>query len=140
MLALQKYHMNMPFHRQEHFQSSIGFPIPASTQWQLMEKLASCVLLIFPTMENLAANGELIHNDDTVLRIVDLIHHNRLNPEQKKTDMFTIGIMDQNGAYKSALFYNSKRHSGKNMERLLDKRDKHQGSVIHREFPRCASG
>ncbi len=117
MLALQKYHMAMPFHRQEHFQSLIGFPIPASTQWYLMEELASSALLVFPTLERLAANGELIHNDDTVLRIVDLIHHNRLNPEQKRTGIFTTGILAQNGAYKIALFYNSKRH-------------KNQGNVI----------
>ncbi len=32
MLTLQKYYMAMPFHRQEYFQSLIGFPIPASTQ------------------------------------------------------------------------------------------------------------
>lgn len=130
MLALQKYHMAMPFHRQKHFQSLIGFPIPASTQWQLMEELASSALLVFPTLERLAANGELIHNDDTVLRIVDLIYHNRHNPEEKRTGMFTTGILAQNGAYKIALFYNSKRHSGENMERLLDKRHKNQEKVI----------
>ncbi|WP_115711621.1 hypothetical protein [Legionella sainthelensi] len=45
MLALQKYYMAMPFHRQEYFQSLIGLPIPASTQWQLMEELAGCALL-----------------------------------------------------------------------------------------------
>ncbi|WP_165482613.1 hypothetical protein [Legionella santicrucis] len=46
MLALQKYYMAMPFHRQEYFQSLIGFPIPASTQWQLMEELAGCDLVL----------------------------------------------------------------------------------------------
>lgn len=72
----------MPFHRQEYFQSLIGFPIPASSQWQLMEELAVCALLVFPALEELAANGSLIHNDDTVLRIVDTIHHNRQNPDK----------------------------------------------------------
>ncbi len=56
----------MPFHRQEYVQSLIGLPIPASTQWQLMEELAGCALLVFPALEILAANGSLIHNDDTV--------------------------------------------------------------------------
>ncbi len=32
MLALQKYYLRMPFHRQDYFQSLIGLPIPASTQ------------------------------------------------------------------------------------------------------------
>lgn len=130
VLALQKYYMAMPFHRQAYFQSLIGFPIPASTQWQLMEELASCALLVFPTLEKIAANGSLIHNDDTTLRIVDLIRRNRQNPEQKRTGIFTTGILAQNGAHKIALFYNSNRHSGENMERLLDKRDKGIGKVI----------
>ena len=45
MLALQKYYMAMPFHRQEFFQSLIGFPIPSSTQWQLRDKLTHLLLL-----------------------------------------------------------------------------------------------
>ncbi|HIG0326666.1 TPA: IS66 family transposase [Legionella pneumophila] len=130
MLALQKYHMAMPFHRQEHFQSLIGFQLPTSTQWQLMKELTFSALLVFPTLENLAANGHLIHNDDTVLRIVDIIRYNRQNPGQKRTGMFTTGILTQNGIHKIALFYNSKRHSGENMERLLDKRDKNKNQVI----------
>lgn len=130
MLALQKYYMAMPFHRQEYFQSLIGFPIPSSTQWQLMEELAGCALLVFPALEEIAANGSLIHNDDTVLRIVDTIQHNRLNPDKKRTGMFTTGILAQNGSHKIALFYNSQRHSGENMELLLHKRNKNNGKVI----------
>lgn len=130
MLALQKYHMAMPFHRQAHFQSLLGFPLPASTQWQLIEELGNCALSVFPLIEKMAANGNLIQNDDTFLRIVDVIRHNRQNPDEKRTGMFTTGILSHNDAYKIALFYNSKRHSGENMERLLDKRDKHQGTVI----------
>jgi transposase len=93
----KKYYMAMPFHRQEYFQSFIGFPIPASLQWQLMEELA--------------ANCSVIHNDDTVLRIVDTIRHNRQNPDKKRTGMYTTRIWAQNDAHQ-ALFYNS----GENLE------------------------
>ncbi len=85
MLVLQKYYMAMPFHRQEYFQSLIGFPLAASTQWQLIEELACCALMVFPVLEKIAANGSLIHNDDTVVRIVDVIHKNGQNPGQKRT-------------------------------------------------------
>ncbi|CDZ76622.1 Transposase IS66 family protein [Legionella massiliensis] len=130
MLTLQKYYMAMPFHRQDYFQSLLGFPIAASTQWQLMEELVSCVLLVFPALEKMAANCSLIHNDDTVVRIVDVIRNNRQNPGQKRTGMYTTGILAQNGAHKVVLFYNSKRHLGENMARLLNKRDKNKGQVI----------
>ncbi|WP_341785344.1 hypothetical protein [Legionella longbeachae] len=99
--------MAMPFNRQEYFQSLIGFPIPSSTQWQLMEELAGCALLVFPALEIIAANGSLIHNDDTVLRIIDTIRHNRLNPDKKRTGIYTTVLLAQNSAHKIALFYNS---------------------------------
>jgi transposase len=44
--------------------------------------------------------------------------------------MFTTGILAQNSSHKIALFYNSQRHSGENMERLLHKRNKNNGKVI----------
>ena len=40
-------------------------PLPASTQWQLVEEVGGAALLVFPTLEKIAANGELIHNDDS---------------------------------------------------------------------------
>ncbi len=110
----------------EQLESStlIDFPIPASPKWQLMEEPAGCALLLFPVLEELAANGSFIHNDDTVLRIVDTIRHNRQNPDKKRTGMYTTGILAQNGAHKIALFYNSQSLSGENMDRLLNKRHK----------------
>ena len=93
-----------------------------------MEELAGCALLVFPALEELAANGSVIHNDDTVLRIVDTIRNNRQNPDKKRTCIYTTGILAQNGTHKIALFYNSQRHSGENMERLLNKRHKNNGN------------
>jgi hypothetical protein len=58
-----------------------------------MEELAGCELLVFPALEELATNGFFIHNDDTVLRIVDTIRHNQQNPDKKRTGMYTtVGI------------------------------------------------
>ena len=44
--------------------------------------------------------------------------------------MYTTGILAQNGAHQIALIYNSQRHSGENMERLLNKSPKNKGVVI----------
>ncbi|MEO8402887.1 MAG: transposase, partial [Gammaproteobacteria bacterium] len=65
ILALQKYYVAVPFNRQAYFQSLLGVPLPASTQWQLIEEVGGAALLVFPTLERMAANGELVHNDDT---------------------------------------------------------------------------
>ncbi|WP_165397049.1 hypothetical protein [Legionella sainthelensi] len=49
--VLKPYWPGYAIYRQEYFQSLIGFPFPSSTQWQFMEELAGCALLIFPALE-----------------------------------------------------------------------------------------
>lgn len=70
--ALEKYSLGTGFNRLEGFQASLGVPLPAATQWDLMrdgaEKLA-------PAREELlrqAAGADLFHNDDTPNRILEL--------------------------------------------------------------------
>ncbi len=75
LLALQKYYVAIPFYRQAYFQSLLGVPLPASTQWQLVEEVAGVVLLVFPTLERLAANGDVIHNDDSHVKITVVVTH-----------------------------------------------------------------
>ena len=62
LLALQKYYVAIPFYRQAYFQSLLGVPLPASTQWQLVEEVGGAALLVFPTLERMAVNGDVIHN------------------------------------------------------------------------------
>ena len=42
--------------------------VAASTQWQLIEEVGGAALHVFPTLERLAANGDVIHNDDSQLK------------------------------------------------------------------------
>lgn len=130
ILALQKYYVAVPFYRQAYFQSLLGVPLPASTQWQLIEEVGSAALLVFPILEKIAANGDLIHNDDSHVKITDVIRHHRLHPDKKRTGTFTTGFISRTNERDIALFYNSPRHAGENMELLLQKRDVNAGSVI----------
>ena len=130
ILALQKYYVAVPFNRQAYFQSLLGVPLPASTQWDLIEEVGGAALLVFPTLERMAANGELIHNDDTTVKITDVIRHNRIHPDKERTGMFTTGILARTDQRDIALFYNGTMHAGENMEKLLRKRDPQAGDVI----------
>jgi len=130
LLALQKYYVAIPFYRQAYFQSLLGVPLPATTQWQLVEEVGGAALLVFPTLERLAANGDVIHNDDSHVKITDLIHRNRLHPHKERTGMFTTGFISRTDQRDIALFYNGTSHAGENMEHLLSKRDAHLGTVI----------
>lgn len=130
ILALQKYYVAIPFNRQAYFQSLLGVPLPASTQWQLIEEIGGAALLVFPTLECLAANGDVIHNDDSQVKITDNIRHNRLHPDRERTGTFTTGFISRTKERDIALFYNGTAHAGENMERLLKKRDTQAGTVI----------
>lgn len=130
ILALQKYYVAVPFNRQAYFQAMLGVPLPASTQWNLIEDVGGAALNIFPTLERIAANGELIHNDDTNVKITDIIRHNRTHPNKERTGMFTTGILSRAENRDIALFYNGTMHAGENFEKLLEKRDARAPDVI----------
>src|SRR5713101_9626454 len=62
MIALLKYGTGVPFKRLERLQSQLEMPLPATTQWELMEAAAN---LIRPVLEELirqAAQGRVMHN------------------------------------------------------------------------------
>jgi hypothetical protein len=40
MIALLKYGTGMPFNRMERLEGQLGIPLPATTQWELMEAAA----------------------------------------------------------------------------------------------------
>ncbi|KTD04527.1 Transposase IS66 family protein [Legionella geestiana] len=131
ILALQKYYVAVPVHRQFLFQSLLNMPLPVSTQWQLIEEVGSAVIPVFNALETLAANMELVHADDSHVKITHLIHQKRINPSSDRTGMFTTGILARSGNCDIALFYNGTRHADENLERLLAKRDPDKTPVIH---------
>ena len=130
ILALQKYYVAVPFYRQASFNQLLGVPLPASTQWQLIEEIGGAALLVFPALERVAANGEIIHNDDSHVKITDIIRHNRLHPNKDRTGTFTTGLIARTKERDIALFYNGMQHAGENMEQLLKKRDANASPVI----------
>lgn len=129
-MVLQKYYVAIPFYRQAYFQSLLELPLPVSTQWQLIEEVTDFAIIIFKVLERMAANGDIIHNDDSHVKITDLIRNHRLNPDQERTGTFTTGIMSRTEQCDIVLFYNSSLHAGENMERLLNKRDEGKDKVI----------
>ena len=40
MIALLKYGTGVPFNRMERLEAQLGIPLPAATQWELMEAAA----------------------------------------------------------------------------------------------------
>lgn len=51
----------------------LGVPVPEATQWDQIECVGDSGSGVFASLERLAAQGELIDQDDTPVRIVSLI-------------------------------------------------------------------
>ena len=130
-LAVQKYFAAMPFYRQETIQAMLGFPLPDSTQFDLVEQVADCAYPVISALEKNAANGELSQFDDTGAKILSVIAHNKKHPDKVRTGMFTTGIISKTSGNKSiALFYTGIRHAGENIKALLDNRIINQEKII----------
>lgn len=140
MIALLKYGSGFPFYRLEGLQNSLGIPLPASTQWEIVEAIANKVYPAYEELIRQAAQGEVLHNDDTTVKILALI---KAIPEQQNTDkgaadktdssrsgVFTSGIVSVKEGRKIALFFSGPKHAGENLEDLLQKRQQGLGPPI----------
>lgn len=133
VLAVSRYYLGVPSYRLQGYQAMLGVPVPDSTQWDQIEVLGDCAYKVFEAMEREAAQGELIFQDDTAVRILSLMQENRVFLEQaeaqglstsnERTGMHTTALAVQVGEYTAILYYSSRRHAGENLQALLDKRE-----------------
>jgi transposase len=118
MIAQLKYGCGVPFHRLEKLEASLGVPMPAATQWEIVEEAA---MIIKPALEELirrAAQGEVLHNDDTSMRVLRLARE----PSDKRTGVFTSGIVATTRGQKIALYFTGRQHAGENLADVLKQR------------------
>jgi len=149
MVALLKYGTGMPFHREETLQANLGVPLPTSTQWDIIEAQAGRADPVFEELIRQAAQGDVIHNDDTGVKILevmaerarqsalaeetaagtavepwspgeDLVEGSEKKRERRGT--FTSGIVATREGCKIALFLSGRQHAGENLKDVLARR------------------
>jgi transposase len=143
MIALLKYGNGMPFHRQETLQGNLGIPLSDATQWDIVDAQAERAEPIWKEVVRQAAQGEVVHNDDTGVKILELMGERarqaaledadddtaedsaedsaeELGPE--RTGMFTTGIVATANGHKIALFLSGRQHAGENLKDVLVRR------------------
>jgi transposase len=118
MLALLKYGAGTPFHRLERLQRQLGMPMPAATQWDLLSTHASQLRPAWEELIRQAAQGGVMHNDDTGMRILHLARE----PGDKRTGTFTTGVVSIVAGWKIALFFTGPKHAGENLAQVLKQR------------------
>ena len=122
IISLLKYGCGFPFHRLEQFQDSVGIPLAASTQWEIVEETASSISPVYTELIRQAAQGDVLHNDDTTMKILALVKEesDHYNPGRK--GVFTTGILSVLKGVTIALFFTGQKHAGENMNDLLRNR------------------
>jgi hypothetical protein len=73
---------------------------------------------VLEALIRLAAQGNVMHNDDTSMRILRLTRE----PDDKRTGTFTSGIVSLVGAWTIALFFTGWKHAGENIADVLKQR------------------
>jgi hypothetical protein len=118
MIALLKYDTGVPFHRMERLEGQMGLPLPAATQWELMEPAAGSLERACDELIRQAAQGSLVHNDDTGMRILKLVR----NTDDGRTGTFPSGIVSLWREWRIALYFTGWKHAGENLADVLKRR------------------
>ena len=128
MIALLKYGSGLPFNRLERLEGSMGIPLPAATQWEIVRDSADRIEPVFEELIRQAAQGRVLHNDDTTMKILGLAKGHQestdAEPAQRpdRTGVFTSGIVSVLDDHRIALFFTGRRHAGENLAALLKQR------------------
>ena len=131
MIALLKYGSGLPFHRLERLQQNLGIPLPASTQWDLVQAMASLIEPAHQELIRQAAQGEVLYNDDTSMKILELIPPEPSEENASdRSGTFTSGIVSTRQGQRIALFFTGRQHAGENLADLLAHRAKASGPPI----------
>jgi len=143
MIALLKYGSGLPFNRLRRLQGSVGIPLPAATQWDIVHAKAQTIAPAHEELTRQAAQGEVLYNDDTNNKILEFMGErarkaaleeaareeektesstDKDNKEKKRTGMFTTGIVSQCADHQIAIFFTGRQHSGENLGDVLRQR------------------
>jgi len=135
MIALLKYGTGLPFNRIEKLEKGLGIPMPASVQWEVVAGSAEKMIPAYEEIVRQAAQGTVLHNDDTTMKILELERQARQEAMEDKdanerTGVFTTGIVSVGSGHRIALFFTGRKHAGENLESVLTERAEELGPPI----------
>ena len=128
MMAVLRYGQGLPLNRLEKLQGDLGIPLPATTAWEKTQEASEKIYPVYEELNRLAAQGNIIHNDDTGMKILTTMQEiekevKEANGKRIRTGIFTTGIVSVIGDKKIALFFTGRKHAGENFDDLLTQRE-----------------
>lgn len=140
MIGIFKDGRGFPFHRLQKVQKTMGIPLAASTPWEIVRDAEKKLRPVHEELVRQAAQGEVLHQDDTDMKILARMGKRREREEKikgsakkERTGMFTSGIVSQGGRWRIALLFTGMKHAGENLKALLE----HRRSGLARPIQRC---
>jgi transposase len=126
-IGLLRYGTGLPHNRLAHLQASQGIPLPAATQWEIVEEAAEPLAPVYDEHVRQAAQGDVLFNDDTSATILELADPKRRRElwsgeNNDRTGIFTSGIVSQVDGHRIALFLTGMKHAGENLADVLRRR------------------
>jgi transposase len=124
MIALLRYGSGFPWYRLKGLEAGLGIPLPVATQCEIVAETAPTFLPALEELIRQAAEGEVMHNDDTSMRVLSLGRNRGSDSEvsPERTGVFTSGIVSIRGGRRIALFFTGRKHAGENLADVLERR------------------
>lgn len=76
------------------------------------------------------AQADLVHNDDTHIRVLELMKENQTDPEIERKGMYTTGILAVKGERQIALFFTGRQTAGENLDVVLQQRSEELETIL----------
>jgi transposase len=144
MIGLLKYGSGLPFNRLEGLQGGLEVPLPASTQWDIVRAVAADLAPAFAELIRQAAQGDVLHNDDTTVKILELMGERGrqealpgatadASDSEERRGLYTSGVVALRDGHRVALFFSGRRHAGKNLAQVL----KHRAETLPPPIQMC---
>jgi transposase len=138
MIGLLKYGSGLPFNRIERLQANCEIPLAASTQWGIVSAAAALIVSAHQELIRQAAQGEVVHNDDTTIKILELMGKRAAKSppcddphDPGRTGLFTSGVVATRAGHRIALFFSGRQHAGENLMDVLRHRAAELDAPIH---------
>jgi len=128
MIAVLKYGNGLPFNRLAGLQENLGMPLPSSTQWDIVAEASSLIQPAYDELIRQAAQGHVLHNDDTTVKILELMGERAkaapvdASDQPDRTGLFTTGVVATSEGRRIALFFSGRKHAGENLRDVLLRR------------------
>jgi transposase len=124
MIALLRYGSGFPWYRLEGLQENLGIPLPVATQCEIVNETAAQIQPAGDELIRQAAQGGVVHNDDTSMRVLSLDRGAASDADiaAERTGVFTSGIVSIGEGYRIGLYFTGRKHAGENLADVLKQR------------------